>query len=148
MATDTQPQPAPGQLWRLPNGALAYIIYIRYDGSVVVASPEENEAVVAEYSGAGFRNLNAVYIGEIAALPELIEACDRIAGAESLACQRCEGNGRLWADGRCHYPNYESPTTWCPNCQGVGRIPDMTIEEIQEVAAAALAHARPPQKGE
>jgi len=144
----TQPQPAPGQLWRLPNGALAYIIYIRYDGSVVVASPEENEAVVAEYSGAGFRNLNAVYIGEIAALPELIEALETIRDAKDSCCHTCEGNGRVWADGKCHVPSYGGPTIPCPPCQGSGRILEYTLDDVQRIAAEALAHARPLQKGD
>jgi len=57
------------------------------------------------------------YIGEIAALPELIEACDRI-------CTLCDG-ARTAPDPR--YKTY--------------------LWQADSAAKAALAHARPLQKG-
>jgi len=33
---------------------------------------------------------------------ELVEAVEEILNLSNPCCNRCEGGGRLWADGRCH----------------------------------------------
>lgn len=38
-------------------------------------------------------------------------------------CHRCEGEGRLWADGLAHYYDANRPTKACPECGGDGRVP-------------------------
>lgn len=40
---------------------------------------------------------------------------------EPDVCQRCEGNGRLYADGKAHYYSENKPTVYCPVCGGSGR---------------------------
>lgn len=47
------------------------------------------------------------------------------------ACQRCEGNGKLWADGQSHYPSYDGPTVNCGACGGSGKI----IEDLRDVVS-------------
>lgn len=37
-------------------------------------------------------------------------------------CPRCEGNGRLYADGGRHYPSEHAETTDCPVCDGTGKL--------------------------
>lgn len=34
------------------------------------------------------------------------DALETIANEEGSSCQRCEGNGSLWADGKAHLPSY------------------------------------------
>jgi hypothetical protein len=54
------------------------------------------------------------------------EALEAIASDEGESCGRCEGNGKLWADGKAHYPSYDGPTVNCGRCGGEGRIsPDL-----------------------
>lgn len=64
----------------------------------------------------------------------LREGLQAIADSEGSCCMRCEGNGKLWADGKAHYPSYEGPTVNCGNCGGSGRI----HEDIQEMASILL----------
>jgi len=51
-------------------------------------------------------------------------------------CSRCEGEGRLWADGKAHYPMENLPTKACPNCDGDGRV--LSGDEGHAVARAAV----------
>lgn len=68
---------------------------------------------------------------------ERLEAALReIADLEDSLCQRCEGNGRLYADGRAHYPSEGAETRSCPICGGAGRIYD--TEAAQMIALAAI----------
>ena len=39
---------------------------------------------------------------------------------EHTRCSRCEGEGRLWADGQAHHYSETRPTKPCPNCDGTG----------------------------
>ena len=40
-----------------------------------------------------------------------------------MICPKCEGNGKVWADGRKHYPFAHVPTKDCPECNGTGKVP-------------------------
>jgi len=74
----------------------------------------------------------------IAAAPNLLAALKQIAEGETQCCPRCQGNGRLWADGKVHYPSEQRDTILCGNCGGSGRLqPD----NAQDIAAAAIALA-------
>lgn len=37
-------------------------------------------------------------------------------------CHRCEGEGKLWADGLAHSPNWKGETISCGYCGGSGKI--------------------------
>lgn len=50
-------------------------------------------------------------------------------------CRRCEGEGRLWADGLAHYYDANRPTKACPECDGDGRV--LSGDEGHAVATAA-----------
>jgi len=67
----------------------------------------------------------------------LLLALKAIADNEGQCCSRCEGNGRLWSDGKAHLPSYNGPTTACPNCDGKGR----TYPDIQQIALDTIAQA-------
>lgn len=73
---------------------------------------------------------------------KLLEALREIAESESECCPRCEGDGRLWADGKAHYPSEQVDTILCGNCGGSGRLQP---ENAQDIAQAAIAEAK---KGE
>ena len=45
---------------------------------------------------------------------------------EMVVCRRCEGGGRLYADGKPHPFGDNARTIPCPECDGEGRI---VIEE-------------------
>jgi len=64
----------------------------------------------------------------------LKEALEAIAENEGECCQRCEGNGRVWADGRAHHPNEDVAQMRCGKCGGEGRI----YQDLQSIAADAL----------
>lgn len=64
----------------------------------------------------------------------LKDALENIASNEGTCCMRCEGNGKLWADGQSHYPSYEGPTVNCGHCGGEGRL----YEDLQGIAIDAL----------
>lgn len=73
-----------------------------------------------------------------AALKELTDGLQEIAEAEGRSCSRCEGNGKLWADGQAHYPSYDGPTVNCGKCGGEGKIyPDLQgmIQDLLNAAA-------------
>jgi hypothetical protein len=63
------------------------------------------------------------------------KALKEIAENKGTCCMRCEGNGKLWADGQAHLPSYDGPTVNCGNCGGSGRIHD----DLQEIANEALS---------
>ncbi len=69
-------------------------------------------------------------------LEQAREALKKIANLEDSPCHRCEGNGRLYADGRAHYYSEGAATVACPICGGTGRICD--TEEAKRIALAAL----------
>ena len=75
----------------------------------------------------------------IAAAPEMYEALKEIDNNDGESCQRCEGNGRLWADGQAHLPSHQGLTLPCPQCNGKGR----TFLDAKEIARASLAKAAP-----
>lgn len=72
-------------------------------------------------------------------------ALNSIAQAESQSCQRCEGNGRMWADGKAHYPSDTRETVACTYCGGDGRLA-VDLEEVQGIAKDALL--TPPEGAE
>ena len=64
----------------------------------------------------------------------LREALEEIANDEGEACQRCEGNGKLWADGKAHLPSHNGALINCGECGGSGRI----HRDLQDIAYTAL----------
>ncbi len=72
------------------------------------------------------------------AAPQLREALRQIAEAESVCCPRCEGDGRLWADGKAHYPSEQRDTILCGNCGGSGYLQP---ENAKDIAATTIAAA-------
>lgn len=67
---------------------------------------------------------------------DLLEALEQIRDLETECCSRCEGNGRLYADGKAHLPSENADTILCGNCGGSGRI---LPEVAQDIAEAAIA---------
>jgi hypothetical protein len=67
----------------------------------------------------------------------LVAALNEIADSEGESCRRCEGNGKLYADGKAHYPSENAATINCGECGGSGRI----YPDLQEIARAALRDA-------
>lgn len=67
---------------------------------------------------------------------DLVEALEEIRDLETECCSRCEGNGRLYVDGKGHLLSENAETILCGNCGGSGRI---LPENAQEIAEAALA---------
>jgi hypothetical protein len=65
---------------------------------------------------------------------ELSEALRIIQTSPGEPCERCCGNGRLWADGQAHGPNYNGLTRSCPQCDGKGVI----FPDFKEIATAVL----------
>jgi len=51
-------------------------------------------------------------------------------------CRRCEGEGRLWADGLPHYYSATRETKACPDCDGDGRV--VSGDEGRAIATAAV----------
>lgn len=94
----------------------------------------------------------AVGIGSVGTIRKMaIEACDRldrevskkddllallgqIIDLETECCPRCEGNGRLYADGKGHLLSENAETILCGNCGGSGRILPEDAQDIAEVA--------------
>ena len=69
---------------------------------------------------------------------DLLTALEQIRDLETECCPRCEGNGRLYADGKAHHVSENADTIFCGNCGGSGRIlPD----NAQEIAEAAMTEA-------
>jgi len=68
------------------------------------------------------------------ALQKFQKAMEEIAGLESECCPRCEGKGRLWADGKAHFPYERVDTIPCGRCGGSGRI----LPDAQSIARQAL----------
>lgn len=78
---------------------------------------------------------NAVQAEEIA---RLREALTTIADSDMPICNSCEGEGNRYADGKAHYYSEHAPTIPCSECYGVGRIPELTANDMRELADAAL----------
>lgn len=70
-------------------------------------------------------------------------ALEEIRDGERTCCPRCEGNGKLWADGKAHYPSENVDTINCGNCGGSGYLQP---ENAQEIAEQALAEAEKAEK--
>jgi hypothetical protein len=68
-------------------------------------------------------------------------ALENIAELETDCCQRCEGNGRLYADGKTHLMSENAETILCGNCGGSGRI---LPEDAQTIASEALKEVEKP----
>ena len=67
------------------------------------------------------------------------KALREIADAEENLCHSCDGEGNRYADGKAHYYSEHAATIPCPECYGAGRIPELTAQDMREVATAALA---------
>lgn len=74
----------------------------------------------------------------------LEKALEEIENDEGQVCQRCEGNGKLWADGKPHLPSYNGALINCGECGGSGQI----HQDLKEIATAALAAYHSSDKGE
>ena len=57
--------------------------------------------------------------------PEPTVPSDLQSLAAGEVCPRCEGEGRLWADGQAHFYDASRPTKACLGCDGTGRIYDI-----------------------
>jgi excinuclease UvrABC ATPase subunit len=55
-------------------------------------------------------------------LQELRDRIKELLNQDRENCPRCEGNGRLYADGKSHYYSENVPTVLCPHCGGSGKI--------------------------
>lgn len=78
----------------------------------------------------------AEVIRQVEAHEGLVEALEQIRDLETECCSRCEGNGRLYADGKAHFLSENADTILCGNCGGSGRIlPD----DAQDIAEQALS---------
>ena len=78
--------------------------------------------------------IEALKADRVASTEAMRKALEAIADNDGESCQRCEGNGRLWADGQAHPPAYDGLTRACPSCDGKGR----TYLDVKEIARAAL----------
>ena len=78
-------------------------------------------------------------IGDVSTLRSRLaiaeEGLKKIENNEGESCSRCEGNGKLWADGQAHSPNYGGATVLCGQCGGEGK----TYLESKEIATSVLA---------
>jgi len=74
---------------------------------------------------------------------DLLSALKEIRDLETECCPRCEGNGRLYADGKAHLLSENADTVFCGNCGGSGRI---LPENAQDIAEAAIAKANLKEK--
>ena len=70
----------------------------------------------------------------------LLAACEAVVAAEERNCRTCEGNGRMYADGRAHYPSENAPTIACGHCGGSGHVA-ADFEALREIARSAIAAA-------
>ena len=78
-----QPQPAAGQLWRWNDTWALSVVYF-FAPECGVRTAEIGRSTVKTYSDE-FLRTHATYLGEIAALPELIEAANGILALQSQA---------------------------------------------------------------
>ena len=76
------------------------------------------------------------------ALRVAVEGMQQIIDEDS-SCDRCGGDGRLWADGQAHYPSFKGETVSCTNCGGTGNAPMNSIG----IAKSALERIREIQEG-
>lgn len=67
---------------------------------------------------------------------EQVEAVDTIINSDNPVCRSCEGEGNRYADGKAHYYSEHAPTIPCPECYGVGRIPELTANDMKEILRA------------
>src|SRR3990167_4429927 len=54
-------------------------------------------------------------------LEQVKKRVEEIANTQQ-SCHRCEGKGRLWADGKIHRATYSEATVFCSDCGGSGKI--------------------------
>ena len=52
---------------------------------------------------------------------------------KQVICPKCQGDGKVWADGRTHYPFAHFPTKDCPECNGTGNVPAQLKETKEKV---------------
>ena len=57
-------------------------------------------------------------------------------------CPKCQGDGKVWADGRKHYPFAHFPTKDCPECRGRGTL----IDRLEPQVDKAYLNFEPPEK--
>ena len=83
------------------------------------------------------------------AYAELVAACNEFFVTKE-DCQRCEGSGKLWADGKAHFPNHDGPLAACPDCQGTGEVPaqgDRIQRALASIQAIAALKPAPVSQG-
>lgn len=100
---------------------------------------EEAEAITSNpylLKNYGFNQAREI-IGELEVLRvELgVGKIREIIDNQTEICHRCEGEGKLWADGRAHSPNYKGETITCGYCGGSGRI-SKDIDLVQSFLTA------------
>ena len=61
------------------------------------------------------------------------------------SCRICEGDGRMYADGKAHYVSENAPTRPCFNCEGTGKV---MAEDIEVAVANAIMAQTPYQFAE
>ena len=67
-------------------------------------------------------------------------ALEKIATYSGETCNRCEGEGELWADGKAHFATHQGEKRSCPDCGGAGAI----FLSLPGIAATALEFLPPP----
>ena len=104
----------------------------------------DDDIIIATIKFDGSFEITKSFGTMLEAAPQMLEALKGIADIANDAgecCHRCEGNGRLWADGQAHYPSYNGPTIACPQCGGVGRFPEVSMGDIASAATDAIRKA-------
>jgi hypothetical protein len=75
--------------------------------------------------------------------PEAIrEAAKKITDNCRQTCSKCEGDGRLWADGKSHYFSENRPTVECGHCGGKGEVNVAPTNEIESLCLRVAEEAR------
>ena len=87
------------------------------------------------------KDIARVLTAQTEQIKRLREALTTIADSDMPVCNSCEGEGNRYADGKAHYYSEHAPTIPCPECYGVGRIPDLTANDMRELAEEALKEA-------
>ena len=75
-------------------------------------------------------------------IKRLVEGLEEIRNLSTPVCHRCEGEGRLWADHRCHTQEEGEKvgTITCPHCDGTGKMnPD--FDELKQIVETLISAA-------
>ena len=86
--------------------------------------------------------LEKVVFDQTAMIKRLVEGLEDIRNLSTPVCHRCEGEGRLWADHRCHTQEEGEKvgTIACPPCDGTGKMyPD--FDELKQIVETLISAA-------